>query len=217
MVHVYRCPLDFNDSKECCMFLCDCSAMEPTWETLHHMDTSAMSVTETKNKLHFCPHSAAIQSLHGSYLPFSSMADRDPVHQLSDFDFSCEKQPVCLLQSSSSVLISCDFGNGQPCEGITRVFIRTNQQRRYVCGSCPGATAATCKAHLEPLSSWINSREDDSEDAGVFEAYTFKFSQTSSMGGEEEDTPPPLKSVSSSPIRLDVFNKAMENRAKCGG
>ena len=196
------------------MFLCDCSAMEPTWDILHHMDTSAMSAAEIKQKLHFCPHSAAIQSLHGSYLTFPSMADRGPVHQLTDFDFSCEAQPVCLLQSSPSVLISCDFGNGQPCEARTRVFIRTNQQRRYVCGFCPGATASTCKAHLGPLSSWIDSIEE--EDAGVFEAYTFKFSQTSSMN-EEEDTPPPLKSVSSSLIRLDVFNKAMENRAKCGG
>jgi hypothetical protein len=212
LVHVYRFPLDFSDSKEHCLYLCDCSAMVPTWDVLSHMDTSDMLAAEITEKLHFCNHSTAIQSLHGYYVPFASLADRDPVHRLSDFSFSCEAHQVCLIKSSPSVMISCDFGNGKPCEGRTRVFIRTNQQRRYICGSCPGATASTCQAHLGPLSSWIDSRED--EDAGIFEAYTFKFNHTSSMGVDEEDVP--FKSVSSSPIRLDIFNTAMQNRAKCG-
>jgi hypothetical protein len=156
IAHFDTIQIDFHDAKELCLFLCDCPDIQSTWDIMHHMDTSAMSAVEITEKLHFCHHSMAIQLLHGSHLTFASTAGRDPVHRLSDFDFSCEAQKVCLIQSSPSIMISCDFGNGQPCEARTRVFIRTNQQRRYVCGSCPGATASTCKAHLGPLS--LNSQ-----------------------------------------------------------
>ena len=139
LVHVYRMPLDFSDAKECCLFLCDCPRMDCAWNLLDHMDTSAMSSVDTLAKLDFCIHSTAIRALHDTgFIPYSSMASREVCSRLTDFDFSCDKQPVCLIQSSPSLLLSCDFGNGQPCEGRSRVFIRTNQQRRYVCGSCCG-------------------------------------------------------------------------------
>ena len=189
--------------------------MQSTWDIMHHMDTSAMSAADTMTKLEFCPHSIAISSLHQSgALPYGSMVDRDPVYSLGDFNFSCENEPVCLIRSSPSLLISCDFGNGRPLTGRTRAFIRTNQQRRYVCGSCTGAAASNCKAHLEPLQEWLDS--ESAMDAGIFESYSFKSSQHGVGQGACDDSNP-SKSVSSSPIRLDMFNKAMENRAKCGG
>jgi hypothetical protein len=216
MVHVYRFPLDFSDAKELNLFLCDCCDMESTWDILGHMDTSAMSAAETLSKLHYCRHSLAIKSLHESCnLPYRSLEGRDPVHRLRDFDFSCESQPVCLLQSSPSLMISCDFGNGQPCEGRSRVYVRTDTHRRYVCGCCSGAAASNCKTHLDPLASWIEAEAEDA-DPGVFESYTFKFLNHHRTDSMSEDDFIPSKSISSSRIRLDTFCKAMENRVKCG-
>ena len=188
LVHVYRMPLDFSDAKECCLFLCDCPRMDCAWNLLDHMDTSAMSSVDTLAKLDFCIHSTAIRALHDTgFIPYSSMASREVCSRLTDFDFSCDKQPVCLIQSSPSLLLSCDFGNGQPCEGRSRVFIRTNQQRRYVCGSCCGTAASNCKLHLGPFSSWLAAVTDEGL-GDVFESYTFKSSNQPPPAVGEDST-----------------------------
>ena len=216
-VHVYCAELEFADSLHC-LFLCDCAGMTNAWELLSGMETSAMSVASCCQSLKFCCHSKAINALHQTgVIPYAStLPGAQRCSRLDKVEFCCSKQPVCVVRSTPSLILSTDFGNGSPCDGMTRALIRADKKKQYVCSSCSGPAAYTCSDHIEPFKNWLDAHDTNNALAGeVFEPYSFKADQRGSPG-TEDGYDGSFQSISSRPISLDTCNEAMRQRAFCG-
>lgn len=209
-VHVFRCPLAFNDGREHCLFLCDCRNMCEAWDTLSGMETSAMDYSECFSRLKFCEHSNAIRELHEDcVLPYASRVEQGQGHRLEDLNFACTEQPITILLSSPSLLLSCDFGEG----GLSRGVVRTDKKRLYCCCSCNQANY-NCKEHIQPLAQWLESRADDASHVGeVFDDFSFKIVTSRATPHDSEFVDHPA--ISHRRIPLDFFNERMEERVKC--
>lgn len=127
--------------------------------------------------------------------------------------FTSQDQPITILQTVPSLILSCDFNDSKPWEGEKRGII-TTQQGYYKCLSCQGSYSLCCSLHIKSLVEWLEVHSDDAV-CDVFDGYSQKSAMGRSKGSNEEldcDT----HSVSTKPIELNFVNMAMINHA-CSG
>lgn len=219
MVHVYGCQLACKAASgeaadEACIFICTCPAMASAWDVLTGMDTTGYTAKELVDTIKPCQHSQALQHLHANgHIPNGSCLGQPP-SMLDDISFASHSAPVTVLREAPSLLLSCDFGSGQPCQGDKRGMI-TAESGFFKCLTCDRPTAYDCKDHLQPLMKWIPRHAETCGD--VFEGITFKsagrlnVNQQKDSETAEDDAAPSC--VSWRPISLNYFNEAMANRA----
>jgi hypothetical protein len=216
--HVYRFPLKFSGtSAAICM--CDCGAMQHAWETLPPVDTSGVAFNEFQARLQPCLHSVTIQALHDSgRIPYGSCLD-EPASSILDVNFSSLSHPFTILQSSARhLLLSCDFGSGEPCDGggFTRVVVETDRNRHFRCTSCPPGQALCCEAHIGPLTDWLEEHSDLDYVGEMFEGFSTKESKAQHSHPSDEVGPEKLRCVSNHHIAMDFKNGVTMKRSLCG-
>lgn len=222
-VHVFRFPLLFSGTEgtsiSSCSFLCDCGAMQHAWETFTRVDTSGSTFDDFQKRLNPCIHSLAIQHFHDNgCIPYGSSVEQ-PATCLEEVNFSSTSQPITILQSSANhLLLSCDFGAGEPWQEFTRAVIRTDRNRHFSCTHCPPGKSLSCETHIQPLADWLDAHSISDSCDEVFEDFTVKASKPQNLGlpPDENIDGATFHCVSSQRISIDFYNERMKLRGLCG-
>jgi hypothetical protein len=198
-------------------FLCDCGAMEHQWDTMHGSDTSRSSFDDFCAQLNPCKHAQAIRYFHDiGCIPYGSM---EPSCFMGEVNFSSIGQPITILQSSNAqLLLSCDFGYGEPFKERTRAVIRTDRNRHYNCTHCPPGQAYSCAPHIQKLDSWFTTHAESEESCGeVFDGFSIR-DPTKSRPAQpcDESDDASCHSISYRRIPFDFSNERTKNRAISG-
>ena len=187
--HVFRFQLKFSDA-EAAVFFCDCGAMQHAWDVLPAITTTSMSASDFQSRAEPCHHAAAIKHLHDcGHIPFASLMDEAP-SSMRAVSFNSSGCPITVLdRSAKQLVLSCDFGDGQPWDAFTRTVIRTDRNQHYLCCRCPPGQASSCSAHIGGLRSWFERHEESCiGDGEVFDGFSFKDQKCHQHMSAEEDS-----------------------------
>ena len=76
------------------------------------------------------------------------------------------------MQSSPSLVLSCDFNDSKPWEG-DKIGIIITKDGYYKCLSCTGPFSYNCSKHILPLVKWVEEHADDGY-CDLFDGYCLK-------------------------------------------
>ena len=204
--------MTFKDSKEGCLFICDCSRMACAWQLLNGLETSESTIQTIWSSLNPCIHASAINDLHEQQLlPYGSMLEVATT-SIRDISFSCLAQPITIIQSSvNNLIFSFNYSDGHPCDGNFWALIRTNTNRHYTCCRCSGVPH-NCE-HIQLLSDWLLAHLEEDTAVDVFESFSVKGSSHQHHSDARDGDGGSQASISWQHIPLDLWNATMEHRA----
>ena len=193
--------------------------MQHAWDTVTRIDTSGMTLDAFQAHVTPCIHSTAIKSFHDSgRIPYGSGVEQ-LASSMEDIKFCSISHPITVLQCSANhLLLSCDFGVGDPCKEFTRAVIRTDRNRHYCCTHCPPGKALSCEDHIQPLAAWLDAHADSDVCDEVFEDFSVKATSKPQHDHpmDEAIDASSFRCVSNRRISIDFFNERMRLRSLCG-